>query len=169
MEKYKFDALDGLRASEEKASEESLDELIFDIHDELAEAVKAAKAFKRKPIRSNRLHLACELADTQFTCETAMESLGFNKPERDAIRKDVASGNEQAGYYNLNRKMYSLFCMHDASGVVVWKGTYKTHDEMLDALNTYVQSDKVNGLSGHSYYLGECYKCQKVYDAECGF
>lgn len=169
MEKYKFDALDELRASEEKASEESLDGLIFDIHDELAEAVKAAKDFKRKPIRSNRLHLACELADTQFTCETAMESLGFNKSERDAIRKDVASGNEQAGYYNLNRKMYSLFCMHDASGVVVWKGTYKTHDEVLDALKTYVQSDKVNGLSGRSYYLGECYKCRKVYDAECGF
>lgn len=169
MEKYKFDALDELRASEEKASEESLEGLMFDIHDELAEAVKAAKDFKRKPIRSNRLHLACELADTQFTCETAMESLGFNKPERDAIRKDVASGNEQAGYYNLNRKMYSLFCMHDASGVVVWKGTYKTHDEMLDALKTFVQYDKVKGLSGRSYYLGECYKCQKVYDAECGF
>lgn len=169
MEKYKFDALDELRASEEKASEESLEGLMFDIHDELAEAVKAAKDFKRKPIRSNRLHLACELADTQFTCETAMESLGFNKPERDAIRKDVASGNEQAGYYNLNRKMYSLFCMHDASGVVVWKGTYKTHDEMLDALKTFVQYDKVKGLSGRSYYLGEYYKCQKVYDAECGF
>lgn len=169
MEKYRFDVLDGLRASEEKADEESLEELLFDIHDELAEAVKAAKAFKRKPIRSNRLHLACELADTQFTCETAMESLGFNKSERDAIRKDVASGNEQAGYYNLNRKMYSLFCMHDASGVVIWKGTYKTHDEMLDALKTFVQYDKVKGLSGRSYYLGECYKCQKVYDAECGF
>lgn len=169
MEKYKFDVLDGLRASEEKASEESLDELIFDIHDELAEAVKAAKDFKRKPIRSNRLHLACELADTQFTCETAMESLGFNKTERDAIRKDVASGNEQAGYYNLNRKMYSLFCMHDASSVVVWKGTYKTHDEALDALKRSVRCDKLKGIEGCSYYLGECYKCQKVYDAECGF
>lgn len=31
MEKYRFDVLDGLRASEEKADEESLEELLFDI------------------------------------------------------------------------------------------------------------------------------------------
>lgn len=168
MEKYRFDMLDGLRASEEKADEESLEELLFDIHDELAEAVKAAKGYIRKPILVNRLHLACELADTQFTCETLMDALGYNQPERDAIRKEVASGNEQAGYYDKNCDMYSLFCKH-SSGVVIWQGTFGTENEAVAKMKQLVEDDRKHERKGRDYYIGASYHCKKLYDSECGF
>lgn len=169
MEKYSFDTLDGLKASEKKACEESLCELLFDVYKELSEVVDAASDYKRKPIRSNRMHIVYELADVQFTCETMMQSLGFGKPERDSIRDDVASGNQIAGYYDSNKKMYSLFCLHEKSNLVEWKGTYKRYGDALEAVKAFVEDDKQKGFDGRSYYLGEFCEFHKLYDAECGF
>jgi phosphoribosyl-ATP pyrophosphohydrolase len=44
-------------------------------------------------------HLAEELADVQEACETALAKMGFNREERQKIRKRVLLKNASRGYY----------------------------------------------------------------------
>lgn len=97
-----------------------------------------------------------------------MDALGYNQPERDAIRKEVASGNEQAGYYDKNCDMYSLFCKH-SSGVVIWQGTFGTENEAVAKMKQLVEDDRKHERKGRDYYIGASYHCKKFYDSECGF
>lgn len=161
----KIAEINKLKASEKFEYEKSIDELTFDMVDEAAEVIKAVKEYKRKPIRANRLHLAYELADVQFTCETAMSSLGFSQMGRDSIRLDVAKGNEECGYYDskLPDAMYVLFCKYE-SGATVYLGTYSDYDSMVNEYNrVHKEKDK------RSFFFSKCSEVATIYDAECGF
>lgn len=145
----------------------TIDTQMFKVSTEFAELVKAVEEYKRKGNKANRIHVASEGVDLQFSVETMLAILGMEQIERDDLRADIKNGNEQAGYINRNpHSIYRLYVGKDND----FEGEYESLDEMNRALESAVETDKENGLS-LSYNYEEYQKVNTAcaYDAECGF
>lgn len=168
MEKVKRRDLQGLKPSK-FATFQSMDELVDKVHEEIAEWVLALKKYKRKPTRSNRLHLLSEAADVQFAEETFMAGLEPVAEGRDAVRKDVADGNAYVGYYNdvygSQEGAETLYRLYRGKRLI---GSFITRASM-DAEIAERTADDKDDKQKYTYKVYKLEESGTAYDGECGF
>ncbi len=161
--KLKREAIGGLKASDVKKVK-NLDELYFDFQKEVSEFTEAVAAYKRKSTRTNRLHMLSEGVDCQLVMETLISSFEPLVEAREAIRKDIVKGNEQAGYYTkpTPKSIYRVFAKVGGARALMTEAD--TYTQAYDAVGRFVKADKQND-DPKDYYIEE----YTMNDCMCAF
>ncbi|BAL83548.1 hypothetical protein SELR_18400 [Selenomonas ruminantium subsp. lactilytica TAM6421] len=167
--KLRHNVIGGLKASEREAMK-GIDTLFFDFQKEVAEFTEAVADFKRKGTRTNRLHMLSEGVDCQLVMETLISAFEPYRDAREALRKDIVKGNEQAGYYAApeSTKIYRVFAkVGDARALMTEADDLA---QARDAVNRFVKADKQND-DNKDYYIEEYLMndCVCAYCADTGF